>query len=260
MSIFDFDTYNIIFTLLISFAIQITFFSLAAYFKTDKVTDLSYGLTFVFIAVLLYIFGDIQDTSRIILTLMITTWGFRLAGYLFIRIIKIKKDKRFDGIRENFWRFASFWTLQGFSIWLILLPATIFLSSQSVEELKILNVLGFGIWLLGLLIETIADWQKYQFKNKPKNKDLWIQSGLWKYSRHPNYFGELLCWWGIFIYVFPILDGLMLLGIFGPLTITTLILFVSGIPTIEKKYNEKYKNDKEYQKYKESTSILIPLP
>ncbi|MBD3280421.1 DUF1295 domain-containing protein [Candidatus Dojkabacteria bacterium] len=259
MEVLEFDTYNILFTLGVSFAIQIGFFSLAAYFKTDKVTDLSYGLTFVIIAWILFLLGDTRTTPQLVLSLMVTAWGIRLAGYLFIRILKIKKDKRFDGIRENFWKFASFWTLQGTSIWLILIPTTVFLSSSSTENFEILNLVGLKIWAIGLIAETIADWQKFQFKNNPANKGKWIQSGLWAHSRHPNYFGELLCWWGIFVYVLPILNYFLFLSLIGPLTITTLILFISGIPTIEKKYDERYKDNPEYQKYKESTHVIIPF-
>ena len=247
-------------TLLISFLIQIIFFTFAAINKTDKVTDLSYGLTFVILAFYIFLTRSGQFSYQLLLLLMITAWGVRLAGYLFIRILKTKKDKRFDGIRENFLKFAQFWFLQAVSVWVIMLPSTYVLSRAVNINISATMILGFLIWLVGLIIETVADWQKFQFKNDPKNKDKWIQNGIWKYSRHPNYFGEMLCWWGIFVYSLPLQTLASSPTIIGPLFITFLLLFVSGIPTLEKKYDERYKDNREYQKYKKSTSLLIPLP
>jgi steroid 5-alpha reductase family enzyme len=128
------------------------------------------------------------------------------------------------------------------------------------KMINAIMVLGIVIWISGLLIETISDWQKFSFKNNPNNKNLWIQSGLWKYSRHPNYFGEMLCWWGIFIFVLPFIQGLSWLTIIGPIFITFILLFVSGIPPLEKRYDKKFADNKKYQDYKKKTSILIPLP
>ncbi len=243
-----------IFALLISFAIQITFFVFAYSLKTDKVTDLAYGLSFVFIAIVLFSQGVIT-LPKLILLAMIVLWGLRLATYLFIRILKIKKDKRFDGVREDFMKFAGFWFLQAITVWIVMLPSiTVF--NSSMNYLTQMMILGVIIWFIGLLIETIADLQKFNFKNK--HKDKLTKVGLWRYSRHPNYFGEMTLWWGIFIFAFPFLKGLELITVLGPLYITFLLLFVSGVPPLEKKHSERY--GKEYEKYKKETRLLIPLP
>jgi len=113
---------------------------------------------------------------------------------------------------------------------------------------------------IGLILETIADYQKYTFKNDPTNHGKWIQCGLWKFSRHPNYFGELLVWWGLFIIAFGFLTGALWLTILGPIYLTLLLLFVSGVPTLENKYDQRYKDNGDFQRYKESTSLIIPLP
>ncbi len=246
--------------LLISFAIQIFFFLFAATFKTDKFTDLAYGISFVIIALYFLFTNNTYFPTQIAIALAVTVWGVRLATYLFIRILRIKKDTRFDERRENLLEFAKFWLLQAISIWVIMLPATLILSSNQSNLVQQLLIPGALIWALGFIIETIADWQKFTFKNKPENKNKWADTGLWKYSRHPNYFGEILCWWGVFVIALPYLEGVELLSIISPAYITILLLFVSGIPPLEKKHDEKYGDRADYREYKEKTSILIPLP
>lgn len=250
---------NLILSLFVCFLIQIIFFIFAAIFKTDKVTDLSYGLSFVILAWLIFFRGS-NFSWQIILALFVTFWGLRLAGFLFIRILKIKKDKRFDGIRENPIKFAQFWFLQAISIWIIMIPAVIGLVTTGHFQLSALMLPGAIIWFAGFFIEAISDLQKFNYKNLKNKPHEWISTGLWKYSRHPNYFGEILVWWGIFIFVAPVLVSVMWFSIIGPLYITALLLFVSGIPPLEKAYDKKYSNDVEYQKYKKTTSVIIPLP
>lgn len=226
---------NILLSLIISFLIQILFFYFAAKYKTDKVTDLSYGLSFILIAVILLIINANFYHYQILLVSMITLWGIRLATYLLIRILKTKKDKRFNGIREDFWKFAKFWLLQASSVWLISLPSSYALGIKTPVEINNLVLLAFLVWAAGLIIETIADWQKYVFKINPKNKGKKIKSGLWKNLKHPNYIGELMCWWAIFTYTIPVQKALSWLTIIGPITITILLLFVTGVPTHKKK-------------------------
>lgn len=243
-------------TFLIALGLQAIFFAVAATFKTDKVTDLSYGLTFVIVA--LFLFWRHQTPYAGLLAAMITLWGIRLASYLFIRILKMGRDRRFDGIREKFWAFAKFWLLQGIAIWVIMLPAIF--GMRAGQTISPVSYVGLAIFLLGLLIETFADWQKYQFKNDPKNRGKWIASGIWKHARHPNYFGELLVWWGIFLYVVPTLQGWGWLTVISPLFITVLLLFVTGIPPLRKQMDEKYGKNPKYQSYLKKTRLLVPIP
>lgn len=246
--------------LLVSLGINLLFFLLASISKTDKFTDFTYGLTFIILTLLFLLKNQTFYGYQLLLAVMVILWGIRLITYLLARILKIKKDRRFDGIRENPLQFLRFWLFQGVAVWAIMLPSTYLLSMTKDKALSHVMGLGIMIWTLGLLIETVSDWQKFSFKNNSKNKDLWIQSGLWKYSRHPNYFGEMICWWGVFIFTLPFLQGLSWLTIFGPIFITLILLFVSGIPPLEKRYDKKYADNKKYQEYKKRTSILIPLP
>lgn len=246
------------YSLLISLGIQASFFIIAAILKTDLFTDLSYGITFVILAIAIVAFNQSSSLMQWLLTGMIAFWGLRLAGYLFIRISSIKRDKRFDGIRENPLKFGAFWLFQGISIWIIMLPSLHFLGAKIEPTGLYISLFGFLIWAVGFVLETVADYQKFVFKQQ--NKNMWISSGVWKYSRHPNYLGELFCWWGIFLFVVPYLSGWEYLTIIGPIWITILLLFITGVPTIEKRYDKKYKSNKKYQEYKCSTGLLFPKP
>lgn len=259
--LYNYELMNVyVLALFISLGMNLLFFLLASTLKTDKFTDFTYGLTFIVLTFLFLLKNQTFYPYQLLLVLMVTLWGIRLITYLLVRILKIKKDSRFDGMREEPLKFLQFWVFQGLTVWIIMLPSVYLLNETESKLLNPIMVSGIIIWVLGLLIETISDWQKFSFKNNPQNKNLWIQSGLWKYSRHPNYFGEMLCWWGIFVFALPFLQGLSWLTVISPLFITFILLFVSGIPLLEKKYDAKYADNKKYQEYKKKTSVLIPLP
>lgn len=252
---------TLLLTLALSLGIQLVLFAFAAAFKTDKLTDLSYGLTFIVISVALGLREEGLGQILLLPLLFVVIWGVRLAGYLFMRILKIKRDKRFDGIREHPLKFAQFWLLQGVSVWIIMLPLIVYTEAVVAEtEWQPLSLIGAVIWLVGLSFESVADQQKFAFKNDPASAGKWIDRGLWKYSRHPNYFGEMLVWWGLFIFVAPYLAGLELLAVVGPLYITFLLLFVTGVPTLEREYAKRYAGNAAYQQYVAKTPLLIPLP
>jgi steroid 5-alpha reductase family enzyme len=248
---------NILYYLLIALGFNLILFLFAYKFKTDKLTDLSYALTFIILISLGLFIGDISKL-KLILFFMILLWAFRLGIFLFIRIRKIKKDRRFDGIRENFFKFLGFWFIQGITVWIILLPSLMFLGSET--KISILSWIGLGIWFIGLTIETFSDLQKYQF-NKTNKKDKWISTGLWKYSRHPNYFGEILCWIGVYLFSFSSLTNLQrIFSLNSPIFIIILLVFITGLPKLEEYANKKWGKIKEYKEYKRKTSILIPWP
>ena len=248
-------------TFAMSMSVQVFFFIFAATLKTDKVTDLSYGLTFILIALYwLFRYADTASIFKIVLVSMIVIWGFRIGGYLLFRIIKTGRDKRFDGMRDKPLKFARFWLLQGLSVWVIMLPAVFLLSQQYKLEIGVWAFMGVSIWLFGLIVETIADVQLYNFRFNKENKGKWIDEGLWYYSRHPNYFGEMLVWWGVFVYGIGFYAGASWLTIIGPVFITVLLLFVSGVPLLEKANDKRWGNEKEYMRYKESTNMIVIGP
>ena len=252
---------NLLAALGLALVIQVVMFIPAYFLKTDKFTDMSYGLTFILLA-LIALLSNSVSFAKVLLFIMILTWGLRLVIYLFIRIKKIKKDSRFDKIRGSFVKFLGFWILQGITVWVVMLASLLFFNSENAG-FNILSVIGLLIWVYGILVEGIADAQKFSFKSNPMNKGSWIQTGLWKYSRHPNYFGEMLCWTGIYIYALPVLSASTLnalIGLISPLYIILMLRFVSGVPKLEKIDDERYRGNPEYKAYKKRTSMIILWP
>jgi steroid 5-alpha reductase family enzyme len=253
------------------------FFAYAATKKTDVVTDLSYSLSFALVSFFILVSNRSAGLVALLPAVLTIIWAARLGAYLFTRINKTKVDHRFDGMRDVPLKFARFWILQAVAVVLILLPvaASVFgstarqtglpsalqavmaaLGAEKPRAFGIFELLGILMWLKGFFFEVVADAQKSAFKNAGKPGV--ITTGLWKYSRHPNYFGETLLWWGLFVYVIPVLSGALWLTILGPVFITLLLLFVSGIPLLEQSADRKYGDDPAYQEYKRRTSLFVP--
>ncbi len=249
----------ILLSFLISLAVNAAFFAVAAIRRTNVVTDLSYSLSFALLAIVLPFLGA-GDPVQLTASLLVLVWAVRLGGYLFRRIRRIKVDHRFDEMRDKPLRFARFWLLQAMSVAVIMLPVSYLLGRDEAPGFGLWALAGAAIWLIGLASEAVADAQKSAFKAKDENRGRFITSGLWRYSRHPNYFGEMLVWWGLFVFTVPFLDGAAFAVVIGPVFITLLLLFVSGIPLLERSAEAKYGHDPSYREYRRRTSILVPLP
>lgn len=243
----------------VALAVNGAFFAVAAARRTDAVTDLSYSLTFALLAVALPFTGG-REPVQLAASLLVLVWAVRLGAYLFRRILRMKVDHRFDGVRDKPIRFARFWLVQAVAVGVIMLPVTYLLDQSDAPALGAWAIAGAAVWLAGLVLEAVADAQKSAFRTNPANGGRFVASGLWRYSRHPNYFGEILVWWGLSVYAVPFLDGAAFAVLAGPVFITLLLLFVSGIPPLERSANEKYGDDPAYHDYKRWTSILVPLP
>ena len=249
----------ILLSFVIALAVNGAFFAVAAARRTDVVTDLSYSLTFALLALVLLPTGAGRPV-QLVASLLVLVWAGRLGAYLFRRILRMKVDHRFDGMRDEPLRFARFWFLQAVTVAVVMLPVSYLLDRDDPPGFGSFAIAGACIWLAGLLIEAVADAQKSAFRAKEENRGRFIAHGLWRYSRHPNYFGEILVWWGLFVYALPVLHGAALAVVAGPVFITLLLLFVSGIPPLERSADEKYGRDPAYREYKRRTSILVPLP
>lgn len=188
-----------------------------------------------------HFFPQTNNVRQVVITVLVTLWGARLAGYLLIRIIKIGKDKRFDQIRGNPIKFLIFWIFQIVWVYVVSLPVIFINSPVALQrDISVADIVGAVIFLLGLLYETVADYQKFIFKTSPLNKDKWCDVGLWKVSRHPNYLGEICVWWGVFIVSSTILVAAKWLVVVSPLFVMLTLIFFTGIPPLERSADRKY--------------------
>ncbi|XP_016898921.2 uncharacterized protein LOC103501908 isoform X1 [Cucumis melo] len=254
------DSHFLALTAIVTIGYQLAFFIITALLKFDKVTDFAGSTNFVILAVLTLVLKGSWHFRQVILSVLVVAWGLRLGFFLLMRILQWGEDRRFDEMRSNLGKLAVFWIFQAVWVWTVSLPVTVVNASNHNPSLRAADVIGWIIWLVGFLIEATADQQKLTFKNSPENRGKWCNVGLWKVSRHPNYFGEVFLWWGIFVASTPVLDGAEWLVILGPIFLTLLLLFVSGIPLLEESADKKFGNVTEYVHYKRKTSPLIPLP
>jgi steroid 5-alpha reductase family enzyme len=220
----------------------------------NSVADIGWGLGFVLIAWWVHAFFPDEWTG--LSALLVSLWGLRLSLYLLVRNRRQgKEDWRYARWREQWGRWAivraylQVFLLQGLFLWIIALPL---MQRPAAGPLHWYQILGLLLWLTGFLWEAVADRQLLRFKSDPANEGRIMQEGLWKLSRHPNYFGEILLWWGIFLFALPF--GNWLIGLLSPLTITWLLVRVSGVPMLE----EKYEGDPAYQEYARTTNALLP--
>jgi len=264
MLLFDSDPNNLAICAIVTVAMQFTFFLVACTFKFDKVTDFAGGTNFVVLAILTLCFGDTYHWRQIAVTSCVIVWGLRLSGYLLYRIIKIGEDDRFDDKRSDPVRFAIFWIFQAVWVFTVSLPV-IFINAPSsagpdYNDYTPMDIVGFILFAIGLLCEAVSDQQKFNFRNDPSNRGRWCAVGLWRLSRHPNYFGEISLWLGIWIVSTSVASGVQWIGVLSPVFTASTLLFLSGIPLLEQKSDARHGQKEEYIDYKKSTSPLIPLP
>ncbi|XP_031261735.1 uncharacterized protein LOC116127623 isoform X2 [Pistacia vera] len=254
------DSHFLALTAIVTVGYQLLFFVITALLKFDKVTDFAGSTNFIIIAVLTLVLKGTYHFRQVVLTLLVVVWGLRLGLFLLMRILQWGEDRRFDEMRGNLGKLAIFWIFQAVWVWTVSLPLTVVNASDRDPSLQAVDIIGWIMWSVGASIEASADQQKLAFKNSPENRGKWCNVGVWNYSRHPNYFGEIFLWWGIFIASTPVLEGAEWLVILGPIFLTLLLLFVSGIPLLEESADKKYGNVAAYRVYKKTTSPLIPLP
>lgn len=263
MLLFDVD--NVALCAIVTACLQFAFFVVVCKIRIQKVVDIAGGITFCAIALVSLCIGQTYLVRQLLLTTLVCLWAVRLATYLLYRSIRAGGDDRFSGNKENCCRLLNFWTFQAIWVFVVSLPV-IFVNAPTTpdkphsEEFSVLDVVGTVTFIIGFVLEIIADVQRFVFRDNPGNDNKWCMSGLWKWSRHPNYFGEMLVWWGAFLFSVTTLQGIQWLAIFSPLFTMAILLFLSGIPVLEKKADEIYGSNEDYRLYKNGTSPLIPLP
>jgi len=240
-------------------AMMVCAWILSLIIKNAGIADIFWGLGFVLIAWLTFFLADGYHSRKILLAVLVSIWGLRLAAYIGLRTRGKGEDHRYQTWRaqhgNNFWWVSLFniFGLQGILLWVISLVVQAGQIASEPEGLGWMDVSGFMIWTIGFVFEAVADFQLYRFKADPVNRGKVMDRGLWAYTRHPNYFGESLIWWGIFLITLSTPNNLW--TVISPVTITFLLLKVSGVTLLEKTMVEKRPA---YRAYKENTSAFFP--
>ena len=242
----------------IAFIIQVVAFVPAYKSQTEKYYDITGTITYVLTTAIALLLTEILDIRSLLLAALIVIWALRLGIFLFIRVHNVGKDGRFDNLKPSFIRYLNTWVIQGLWVSFTSAAALAAISSKTKVDLGIVGVVGLIIWAAGFAIEIIADSQKKKFKANPKNINKFIDEGLWARSRHPNYFGEILLWFGVSVIAFPVLQGAQLFTLISPIFVYILLTKGSGIPILEKRADKKWGGMPEYEEYKKSTPILVP--
>jgi steroid 5-alpha reductase family enzyme len=248
----------ILYCALMVFILMTITYTVAQYKKDNSIVDCVWGLGFIVIAFTSLFFDTAITIHKFLVTTFAIIWGLRLSFHLFIRHRTQGEDPRYKKWRHEwnprFFAIRSFFQifmLQGMLMLIIAYPIIV-INTSNPSELTIFDSAGAIIWIIGFIFEVIGDRQLKLFVTNPANKGKVLKTGLWHYTRHPNYFGEITMWWGIFLIALAMPYGIT--AIISPITITLLLVFVSGIPLAEKPFQD----NPAYQQYKKETSILIP--
>ena len=228
--------------------------------RTEHFFDLTGSLTFI--STVLFTLMVIPEIylRDVVIALLVIIWAVRLGSFLFLRVRKDGGDGRFDIMKTKFWWFLMTWNIQGMWVFLSLAAGLAAMTSNQKLEADIYLLIGLVIWIIGFAIEVIADNQKSKFRSNSENKDKFISTGIWSWSRHPNYFGEILLWIGITVIALPVLQGWQFITLISPIFIIFLLTQVSGVRLLELRGKKKWGENEEYQRYIHNTSVLIPLP
>lgn len=227
--------------------------------KRNDLADVAWGLGFIVAALTTLIYDGGFETKKLLVLLLVLIWGLRLSIRIGLRNSKKSEDKRYVKWREEwgkFWVVRTFFQvfmLQGLLLLVVVSPV-IYLMGSTATELDLYYYLGTAIWLVGFYFESVGDHQLDSFLGDKSNRGKIMKEGLWKYTRHPNYFGEVTMWWGIFLTTISVSGAWV--TIVGPITISFLILKVSGVPMLEK----MFEGNKDFEEYKRTTSVFFPLP
>lgn len=245
-----------------AFGLNWVAFVFSAIKRTERYYDATGSLTFLGLVLLsLSAAAPHLSAPRLMPAVLVAIWATRLGTFLFARIRRAGEDRRFANMRNRPARFFIAWTLQGLWAFVTAVPMIVLVTKPDrTESVTPIQAIGWAIWVLGFTIEVTADRQKKQFAANKQNAGRFITTGLWAWSRHPNYFGEIVLWTGLFLSGIEVYQGAEWLVIASPLLVAFLLIFVSGIPLLEARADKQFGEDPEYRAYKASTPVLVPRP
>ncbi len=228
--------------------------------KTERYYDLTGSITYLSVTIVALALSGTPDLRAWIVAAMVVVWAARLGTFLFRRVRADGGDGRFDAIKLDPLRFFMTWTIQGLWVLFTGAAALAVLTSEARVDLGWGAWLGIAVWVFGFAVEVVADRQKVALRADPANKGKFITTGLWAWSRHPNYFGEITLWLGIAVIAVPVLEGWRWVALISPVFVWALITRISGVPMLERRADERWGDDPDYQAYKASTPVLFPKP
>ncbi len=243
----------------IGFLLHWIMFLPAYIYQTEHYFDLTGSISYLTVTIFAIINKPEQDFRAILLCLLIVFWAIRLGSFLLSRVKRDGKDNRFTIMKTKFWWFLMTWTIGGLWVLMTMAAALAAITSDLTLPFGEIAYIGLMLWIIGFSIEIIADKQKTLFRSKIENKDLFISHGLWKWSRHPNYLGEIILWFGIALIAYPVLSDWQLMTLISPIFVYILLTRVSGINILEGRANKKWGNNPEYISYKKLTPVLFPI-
>ncbi len=244
----------------LAFLLQWLAFVPAYVLQSERFFDITGSLTYISVTAIAVLLAPTVDGRSIVLLALVAIWAARLGAYLSRRIHKAGKDVRFAEIKPSFIRFLNAWTLQGLWVSLTLAAALAAITAVLREDLGVLALFGTLVWVAGFAVEVAADLQKSRFRRDPANKGRFIHAGLWAWSRHPNYFGEIVLWIGVALIALPVLRGWQLVTLISPVFVILLLTRVSGVPMLEKKAEATWGGQDDYEAYRRSTPVLVLRP
>ena len=242
---------------ILAFVVNWLAFIPAYLFQTERYYDLTGGITHLSASCLCLLAGPGAPRAWLLFAL-IAIWAMRLASFLFRRILEDGSDGRFDRIKPDAIRFLMTWSLQGLWVYLTLACALASMSATTSTPLGFWACLGAAVWLVGFVIEVVADQQKRAFRADPANDGRFITKGLWSRSRHPNYFGEILLWCGVALVALPDLSGWSYVTLISPIFVFVLLTRISGVPLLESRAQRRWGEDPSYRAYRDHTPVLVP--
>lgn len=245
---------------LLAFAINWIAFIPAWFAQTEHYYDLTGAITYLSVVVCALVLTGAPALTSLIVAGMVAVWCVRLGVMLFSRISRAGEDVRFRTIKPHFIRFLGAWTTQGLWVVMTAACAMVILTSVEPRQIDAFFIVGAVMWALGFICEVVADNQKNQFKANSDNRGKFITTGLWAWSQHPNYFGEILLWTGIAVIAIPYLQGGAWAALISPVFVAFLLTRVSGIPMLDRIAKKRWGEDPAYQDYTRRTSKLIPMP
>lgn len=241
----------------LAFAINLAVYIPAQLQQTETYFDATGASTYLCVTIAAVVLSDDLDTRAVLVALMVVVWASRLGSFLFRRIRRDGGDRRFDRIKTNPLQFFMTWLMQGLWVALTISGALAIITTDNPKDFGVFGVIGAAMWVVGFVLEVTADRQKSAFRSDPVNEGRYISSGLWAWSRHPNYFGEILLWSGIFVMALPILENTRWVVVISPVFVYFLLVKISGVPMLERRAQRTWGTEREFQAYVDSTPTII---